>query len=434
MVAGEVKWLAGAVLAGGVAAPVLLMLGLAAMPASSASLLLNAEAVFTALLAWFVFKENVNARVALGMCAIVAGGLLLAWPGTMNWPGWQPALFVVAACFAWGLDNNLTRKVSLGDASWIAMVKGLAAGTTNLALAFFLGASWPALPVVLAAGLVGFASYGASLALFIVGLRELGTARTGAYFSVAPFFGALLAIALLGEPITGALIIAGDVDGHRRGPASVGAARTPACARGHGAYARACARERCPSRPRACARRCRRVLATAMSTGISRWFTATRTFPTRTTGTNTDSDQAGASLARRSNHKVVKATRAKGRPTQESLSKPSVPMNAPLMTAPRAVPDVQHRAVQAHQQRRLGRRQGDQQELLRRHHAEAGHSPHDEHQHRERIVAAREGHQQHHGGQDHQLDAQGPQGAEVIHRPAADDGSGDARTVRTSPA
>ena len=209
MVAGEAKWLAGAVLAGGVAGPVLLMLGLAAMPASSASLLLNAEAVFTALLAWFVFKENVNSRVALGMCAIVAGGLLLAWPGHMSWPNWQPALFVAAACFAWGLDNNLTRKVALADASWIAMVKGLVAGATNLAMAFALGASWPALPVVLAAGLVGFASYGASLALFIVGLRELGTARTGAYFSVAPFFGALLAIALLGEPITAALLFAG---------------------------------------------------------------------------------------------------------------------------------------------------------------------------------------------------------------------------------
>jgi len=209
LVAGEAKWLAGAVLAGGVAGPVLLMLGLAAMPASSASLLLNAEAVFTALLAWFVFKENVNSRVALGMCAIVAGGLLLAWPGQMGWPGWRPALFVAAACCAWGVDNNLTRKVALADASWIAMVKGLVAGTTNLALAFALGASWPALPVVLAAGLVGFASYGASLALFIVGLRELGTARTGAYFSVAPFFGALLAIALLGEPITVALLVAG---------------------------------------------------------------------------------------------------------------------------------------------------------------------------------------------------------------------------------
>lgn len=209
MPAGELKWLAGAVLAGGVAGPVLLMLGLAGMPASSASLLLNAEAVFTALLAWFVFKENVNRRVALGLCAIVAGGLVLAWPGQMSWPGWQPAFFVVAACLAWAIDNNLTRKVSLADASWIAMVKGLAAGATNLALAFALGASWPAPSVVLAAGLVGFASYGASLALFIVGLRELGTARTGAYFSVAPFFGAVLAVAMLGEPITATLVAAG---------------------------------------------------------------------------------------------------------------------------------------------------------------------------------------------------------------------------------
>lgn len=206
---GETKWLAGAIGAGGVAGPVLLMMGLAGMPASGASLLLNAEAVFTALLAWFVFRENFDRRVALGMLAIVAGGLVLAWPGPMGWPQWRPALFVTAACLAWAIDNNLTRKVSLADASWIAMVKGLAAGATNLALALFLGATWPALPVVAAAALVGFASYGASLALFVVGLRELGTARTGAYFSVAPFFGAVLAIVLLGEPVTAPLLVAG---------------------------------------------------------------------------------------------------------------------------------------------------------------------------------------------------------------------------------
>jgi drug/metabolite transporter (DMT)-like permease len=206
---GEIKWLAGAIAAGGVAGPVLLMMGLAGMPASAASLLLNAEAVFTALLAWFVFRENFDRRVALGMLAIVAGGLVLAWPGRTSWPQWQPALFVTAACLAWAMDNNLTRKVSLADASWLAMVKGLAAGATNLALALSLGATWPAWPVVAAAGLVGFASYGASLTLFVVGLRELGTARTGAYFSVAPFFGAVVAIVLLGEPVTAPLLAAG---------------------------------------------------------------------------------------------------------------------------------------------------------------------------------------------------------------------------------
>jgi drug/metabolite transporter (DMT)-like permease len=206
---GQAKWLAAAVLSGGVAGPVLLMLGLAAMPASGASLLLNAEAVFTALLAWFVFRENVDRRVALGMLAIVAGGVIVSWPGALEWAGWRPALYVLAACLAWAIDNNVTRKVALADASWIAMVKGLAAGSTNLALAFALGAHWPAPLTVAAAALVGFASYGASLTLFVIALRELGTARTGAYFSVAPFFGAVMAVALLGEPVTGTLLAAG---------------------------------------------------------------------------------------------------------------------------------------------------------------------------------------------------------------------------------
>lgn len=206
---GEAKWLAGAVVAGGVIGPVLLMSGLAATPASSASLLLNAEAVFTAVIAWIVFRENVDARILLGFACIVAGAALVSWPGSLEWGGWRPSLLVVGACLAWGIDNNLTRKVSLADASWIAMVKGLAAGATNLVLALALGASRPSLPVVAGAAIVGFASYGASLTLFVVGLRGLGTARTGAYFSVAPFFGALVAIAWLGEPVTLPLVAAG---------------------------------------------------------------------------------------------------------------------------------------------------------------------------------------------------------------------------------
>lgn len=206
---GEWRWLAGAVLAGGVAGPVLLLVGLNGLAASTASLLLNAEGVFTALLAWTVFRENVDRRVALGMAAIVAGGLVLSWPAQVGAVAWLPALCVTAACAAWAVDNNLTRKVSLNDASWIAMVKGLAAGATNLVLALALGAHWPPLAVVGAAALLGFASYGASLVLFVVALRELGTGRTGAYFSVAPFFGALLAILFLGDAVTPQLLVAG---------------------------------------------------------------------------------------------------------------------------------------------------------------------------------------------------------------------------------
>lgn len=206
---GELGWLAGAILAGGIVAPVLLMLGLARMPASGASLLLNAEGVLTALLAWFVFHENFDRRVALGMLAIVAGAVVLTWPGEAHFAGSEAALLVLGACLAWAIDNNLTRKVSLADASFIAMTKGLAAGTTNLLLALTLDASWPAPSVVAGALALGFASYGASLTLFVVALRQLGTARTGAYFSVAPFFGTLLAIGLLGEPVTLQLVLAG---------------------------------------------------------------------------------------------------------------------------------------------------------------------------------------------------------------------------------
>lgn len=116
---------------------------------------------------------------------------------------------MVGACLAWAIDNNLTRKVSLSDASFIAMSKGLVAGSTNLVLALLTHAAWPEIGTVVRAALLGFASYGASLTLFVIGLRHLGTARTGAYFSVAPFFGAVLAIVLLGEPVTSQLLLAG---------------------------------------------------------------------------------------------------------------------------------------------------------------------------------------------------------------------------------
>jgi drug/metabolite transporter (DMT)-like permease len=207
--AGEWPWLAGAIFAGGVVGPVLLMFGLTGMPASGASLLLNAEGVFTALLAWFVFRENFDRRIALGMVAIVAGAVVLSWPGEARFSNVWPALAVVGACLAWGIDNNLTRRVSLADATWIAAIKGLTAGGVNLALAILLGAPWPPLPNLAGALLIGWLGYGVSLALFVVGLRHLGTARTGAYFSVAPFFGAVLAIPLLGESVSPPMLIAG---------------------------------------------------------------------------------------------------------------------------------------------------------------------------------------------------------------------------------
>jgi drug/metabolite transporter (DMT)-like permease len=204
----DVRWFAGAVLVGGVVAPVFLMLGISQMPATGASLLLNAEAVFTVLLAWFLFREHVGARLVLGMAAIVAGAVLVTVPSSADLgAGWAPWA-VLAACLCWAVDNNLTRHVSDTDPTWIAMRKGQVAGATNLVLAMAMGAQAPSLATSVLGLLLGFAAYGVSLTLFVVALRHLGTARTGAYFSVAPFVGAVIAVAL-GEPVTWALIGAG---------------------------------------------------------------------------------------------------------------------------------------------------------------------------------------------------------------------------------
>ena len=195
-------WLAAAIASGGVIAPVLLVFGLVTTNGATASLLLNLEAVLTAVIAWVAFRENVDRRVFLGMLAIVAGGVLLAWQEAPRAGSLMGPALIAGACLAWAIDNNFTRRVSGGDAATIACLKGLMAGSANMALAVELGTPMPAAGAAAAAGLVGFVGYGLSLVLFIVALRHLGTARTGAYFSVAPFFGAALALLMLDEHTT----------------------------------------------------------------------------------------------------------------------------------------------------------------------------------------------------------------------------------------
>jgi drug/metabolite transporter (DMT)-like permease len=157
--------------------------------------------VMTALIAWFVFRENADRRIVLGMLLIVAGGVSLAWPQDSAGQGTlRGALLIAGACLCWALDNNLTRKISAADAGFIAGTKGLVAGTTNLALAVALGAKLPPLPLVLSAMTIGLLGYGVSLVLFVLALRGLGSARTGAYFSTAPFLGAAIAVVALHDP------------------------------------------------------------------------------------------------------------------------------------------------------------------------------------------------------------------------------------------
>ena len=204
----DLPWLAGLILAGGVIAPILLLIGLTRTPASTASLLLNLEGVFTIAIAWLVFRENVDRRIAVGALAILLGAGLLSWQGHVDAIGWS-AMAVAGACLGWAIDSNLTRKISASDPMQIAMIKGLAAGAVNIALAFALGVAWPPLWAIAAACVLGFFGYGVSLTVYIAALRALGTARTAAYYSISPFIGAVIAIALFGEPVTMVLIAAG---------------------------------------------------------------------------------------------------------------------------------------------------------------------------------------------------------------------------------
>ncbi|MDK9695563.1 MAG: DMT family transporter [Siculibacillus sp.] len=203
----DLPWLVGAVATGGVIAPVLLMIGLARTSASGGALLLNLEGLATMAIAWIVFRENVDRRLLIGAAAILSGAVLLTWDGgkvSLD----SGALLIAGACLAWGIDNNLTRKVSAADPIVLTIVKGCAAGSVNIGIALASGASPPAGPVVLGAMVLGFFGIGSSLVLFILALRHLGTARTGAYFSLAPFIGAAISVAFLGEPVTLRLSIA----------------------------------------------------------------------------------------------------------------------------------------------------------------------------------------------------------------------------------
>jgi drug/metabolite transporter (DMT)-like permease len=206
--ASDLPRLSLAVLLGGAIAPVLLLLGLARTAASSAALLLNLEGIATMAIAWLIFHENVDRRLLLGATAIFLGAVLLSWNGQGVAFG-SGSVLIAAACLAWGIDNNFTRALSNVDAVQIAMIKGLAAGGVNLALAVATGAHLPSAPAAAYAVTLGFFGFGVSLVFFVRALRLLGAARTSAYFSTAPFIGAVLAVGLYSEPLTARLMIAG---------------------------------------------------------------------------------------------------------------------------------------------------------------------------------------------------------------------------------
>ena len=194
---------------GGVAGPVLLLVGLQRVTAVSGSLLLNLEAPFTVLLAVIVFREHLGRRGWFAGAAIVLGAAVLGGNGSVGGDAWGVVL-VAGACAAWAIDNNLTQRLTLRDPLAIVRFKALGAAAINLLIAVLVRRSdVPAPWVILAALALGAVSYGVSILLDAYALRLVGAAREAALFATAPFAGAVVAIGVLGEPVTTAVVIAG---------------------------------------------------------------------------------------------------------------------------------------------------------------------------------------------------------------------------------
>ena len=196
----ELPWLLGAIGFGGILAPIFFMIGLSRTSAATASLLLNLEAALTAVLAWVFFKESTDYRNIFGMLLIVAGGVVLTWTNRFTTQQWFGTLLIACACLCWAVDNNLTRKISSADPLFISGTKGVVSGIVNISLALAIGATLPTRAHIVYALWIGFLGYGVSLVLFVLSLRDLGTARTSAYFSTASFMGAVIAILFFHEP------------------------------------------------------------------------------------------------------------------------------------------------------------------------------------------------------------------------------------------
>ncbi len=205
----DIKWLAGAILSGGVMAPIVLMVSLQNTPASTASLLLNFEGVGTTLIALLFFKEAISRRAWMAILVITLASVFLSTNFSEGFGLSLGALGIILACVLWGLDNNLTRNISGKDPLVIVAWKGMAAGTFSFLLTFLLGNAMPSFTSIISTMTLGFVSYGLSTILFILSMRGLGAARTSALYGTAPLAGVLLSIIIFAETPSFAYSLAG---------------------------------------------------------------------------------------------------------------------------------------------------------------------------------------------------------------------------------
>ncbi len=183
-------------------APIFLMVGINLGTASNASLLGNFEIVATTLIALLVFKENVTGKLWTAILFTFAASVLLSFEDAGSFQFSVGSLFVLLAIVCWGLENNCTRKISGRSTYQIVILKGLFSGAGSFIIALIIGERLPSLPFVAAAMLVGYIAYGLSIFMYIRAQRDLGAAKTSAYYTVSPFVGAFLSFIILKEPLT----------------------------------------------------------------------------------------------------------------------------------------------------------------------------------------------------------------------------------------
>lgn len=182
-----------------IAAPIFLMLGITRTSAASASLLNNFEIVATSLIALLIFKEAISKKLWLGIFLVTLSSIILSLQDAQGLSFSAGSLFVLAACVCWGFENNCTRMLSSKNPVQIVVIKGIFSGLGSLIVSMLLGESFPGVWPLLLALLLGFVAYGLSIVFYIYAQRELGAAKTSAYYAIAPFIGVVLSLVIFAE-------------------------------------------------------------------------------------------------------------------------------------------------------------------------------------------------------------------------------------------
>ena len=189
-------------------APILLMIGLTSATAANASLLNNFEIVATSLIALIVFKEAVSARLWIAIALITLSSMLLSVEDLSSFQFSYGSLFILAAAVCWGFENNLTRKLSSKNTYQIVTLKGIFSGLGSAIVALIRAERFPPIRFALVTLMLGFVAYGLSIFMYVKAQKDLGAAKTSAYYAIAPFIGALLSLVIIGESISRLYVLA----------------------------------------------------------------------------------------------------------------------------------------------------------------------------------------------------------------------------------